>query len=90
MMKKNVLLIHLESVNKLNYTLNRELFPFLNELKTKVVFFDNFFSTATSTLMVIGDLMYGNMGQYECLENLNESDGPETYKYTTSIFDELK
>lgn len=89
-MKKNILLIHLESVNKLNYSLNKHLFPFLSSIESSCVFFNNFFSTATSTLMVIGDLMYGDMDQYESLENLNESDGPANYKYTVSIFDELK
>lgn len=89
-MKKNLLLIHLESVNILNYSLNKKLFPFLSEIESNCVFFDKFFSTATSTLMVIGDLMYGDMGQYESLETLNESDGPSSYKHTVSIFDELK
>ena len=89
-MKRNILLIHLESVNMLNYSLNKAFFPFLSNLEHESMVFNKFFSTATSTLMVIGDLMYSDMGQYESLENLNESDGPAEYKTTESIFDELK
>lgn len=87
-MKKNLLLIHLESLNCLNYKMNDELFPNLKEIEKHCIVFDRYYSTATSTLMVIGDLLYGGMKLYERCESLN--DIPEEYCYTSSVFDDLK
>ena len=64
-LKKNLLLLHLESLNLLNYKMNRDLFPTVSELEKKCKTFENYYSTATSTLMVVGDLLYGGMNLYE-------------------------
>ena len=87
-MKKNLLLIHLESLNYLNYRMNTQLFSNLREIEKHCIVFERYYSTATSTLMVIGDLLYGGMNLYEGCESLN--DIPEKYCYATSIFDDLK
>ncbi|MFG6333810.1 MAG: sulfatase-like hydrolase/transferase [Lachnospiraceae bacterium] len=87
-MKKNLLLMHLESLNCLNYKMNEDLFPNLKEIEKHCIVFDHYYSTATSTLMVIGDLLYGGMKIYESCESLD--DIPESYCYTSSIFDDLK
>lgn len=87
-MRKNLLLIHLESLNCLNYRMNTELFPNLREIEKHCIVFDRYYSSATSTLMVIGDLLYGGMKIYEGCQSLD--DVPETYCYTSSIFDDLK
>ena len=87
-MKKNLLIIHLESLNYNNYSLNKEFFPFLSEFEKKCISFSNYYSTATSTLMVIGDLLYGGMDQYEKSTTLD--DIPESYLYHDTLFDELK
>ncbi len=87
-MKRNLLLIHLESLNMEIYGLHRHWFPTLKEVEKKSVFFDKYFSTATSTLMVLEDLLYGGMEQYEQGDSLAYI--PEDYVYQTSLFDDLK
>ncbi|MCR4792602.1 MAG: sulfatase-like hydrolase/transferase [Lachnospiraceae bacterium] len=58
MSSRNLVLVHLESLNMLNYRMNAELFPFLHNLENKSVFFSNYYSSATSTLMVLSDIAY--------------------------------
>ncbi len=76
---RNILIIHLESLNRNNFLLNRNLFPFLSSIESVSVSFTKYFSTATSTLMTIGDILYGGMDQYESSTTLD--DVPETYLY---------
>ena len=85
---KNLLLVHLESLNLINYKLNSNLFPVLQEIMQKCLVFDQYYSTATSTLMVIGDLMYGGMTQYEECTSLDFI--PSKYNISSSLFDDLK
>ncbi len=85
---RNFVLIHLESLNYMNYRLNQELFPYLSDMEKKSLSFKNYFSTATSTWMVIGDLMYGGMLQYEVCNSMDCM--PEKYCRTESLFDQLK
>lgn len=85
---RNLIVIHLESLNNIIYRMNREKFPTLRKLEQKSLSFNKFFSTATSTLMVIGDLLYGGVEQYEQCNSLDYI--PEEYVYKSSLFDELK
>lgn len=85
---QNLVLIHLESLNLMNYRMNRELFPNLYRLENNSLSFEKYFSSATSTLMVIGDLLYGGLEQYEQCESLDYI--PEEYPFQSSLFDELK
>lgn len=85
---RNLILMHLESLNLVNYRVNREKFPNLSAWEKKSLSFANYFSTATSTLMVLGDLIYGGMGQYEVCSYLNYI--PEKYSYQNSLFDCLE
>ncbi len=87
-MKKNLLLLHLESLNLLNYKMNCDLFHMVRELEKQCIVFDKYYSTATSTLMVIGDLLYGGMKQYESCNSLD--DIPKEYCYSSSLFDDLR
>ena len=87
-LKKNLLLVHLESLNQLNYRMNPELFPFLKKIERECLVFNNYYSTATSTLMVIGELLYGGLYLYEECKNFD--DAPDKYCYTSSLFDDLK
>ena len=87
-MKKNLLLVHLESLNVLNYRMNPELFPALREIEKQCMVFDHYYSTATSTLMAIGDLLYGGMKIYEVCDSLDFI--PKEYCYSSSLFDDLK
>lgn len=87
-MKKNLLLLHLESLNLLNYKMNPDLFPVVREMEKQCIVFDQYYSTATSTLMVIGDLLYGGMKLYEECASLAAI--PKEYCYSSSFFDDLK
>lgn len=84
----NFLLIHLESLNYANYHMNQELFLNLHHWEQKSLSFKNYFSTATSTWMVVADLLYGNMLQYESCDQLVSQ--PKKYRYKESMFDRLK
>lgn len=72
----------------LNYKMNPELFPAVREMEKQCIVFERYYSTATSTLMVIGDLLYGGMKQYECCDSLDAI--PKKYCYESSFLDELK
>lgn len=87
-MKKNLLLLHLESLNSLNYKMNPDLFPAVRGVEKKCRVFDKYYSTATSTIMVIGDLLYGGMKLYEECDSLSTI--PPKYCYSSSLFDDLK
>ena len=87
-MKKNLLLVHLESLNLIMYRMNRHMFPFLSEIEKNCFFFVKYFSTATSTIMVISDLFYGGLNQYEQCDSLACT--LQEYVYESSLFDDLK
>lgn len=87
MKKRNLLILHLESLSMFIYRMHPELFPFLRELERKTVFFPKYYSTATSTWMVISDLLYGNLQQFETCNSL--SDVPKEYWSKTSLLDDL-
>lgn len=84
---RNLILMHLESLNYTNYRVNQRFFPCLSSWEKKSLSFSRYFSTATSTLMVIGDLVYGGMLQYEICDSMDSL--PEKYCYKESVFDQL-
>lgn len=55
---KNLVVIHLESLNSAFLYQNSDVFPNIMKLKEKSMFFSNYYSTATSTIMTMTDLMY--------------------------------
>lgn len=85
--KRNLLILHLESLSMFIYRMHPELFPFLSDLERKTVFFPKYFSTATSTWMVISDLLYGNLNQFETCSSLN--DVPKEDWLKPSLLDDL-
>ncbi len=85
---RNLILMHLESLNYTNYRINSHMFPNLSKIENKSLSFSHYFSTATSTLMVLADLMYGGMLQYEVCDGLDAV--PEKYCYKDSLFDSMK
>lgn len=85
---RNVILIHLESLNYMNYQVNKSFFPTLRKWEQNSLSFSKFFSTATSTMMVMSDLAYGGMLQNEPCESLK--DGLRKYCYQGSFLDKLK
>lgn len=58
--KKNVVLIHLESISQLIFNSNRYLMPNIAEIFGKSVNFSRYYSPATSTLMTVSAIFHGN------------------------------
>lgn len=85
---RNLILMHLESLSYSNYRINQEMFPVISNWEKKSLSFSRYFSTATSTLMVLADLVYGGMLQYEVCDSLDAI--PEKYCYKHSLLDDLK
>lgn len=85
---RNIVFIHLESFNYMHYQMNRALFPTLQKWEKKSISFSKYFSTATSTLMVVSDLAYGGMLQNEPCDSLTGDLGK--YCYADSLLDRLK
>lgn len=85
---RNIVLIHLESLNYMNYQMNKGFFPTLQKWEQLSLTFPKYFSTATSTMMVMSDLAYGGMLQNEPCDNL--ADGLRKYCYQESFLDRLK
>lgn len=74
---KNVVLLHMESLSNAILKMNDDCFPNLNKWKAKFECYQNYYSTATSTLMVITDLFFGSMACFEkssYLENIYDID----------------
>ena len=85
---KNLMMIHLESLNFQLFMSFPEIFKEIHKIKNEGVFYNHYFSTATSTLMVLGDIFYGGKEQYEVCTSMDYI--PKDYFYKDSLFDELK
>ena len=86
-MDKNVILLHLESVNNIIYRMNPQLFPNIMRIEKEGLSFHKYLSTATSTWMVISDLLYGGLDQYEGCHELTEK--PEIFCYESGLLDDF-
>ena len=62
---KNLLIIHLESITRQRLSAFGSAFPNTRRLMQDALVFDNFFSSATSTLMVVTYLFHGNDFEYD-------------------------
>jgi hypothetical protein len=62
---KNLLILHLESITRQRLAAFRSAFPNTRRLIREALAFDRFFSSATSTLMVVGYLCYGNDFEFD-------------------------
>lgn len=69
---KNLVIVHMESLNRLNYTYNRNNFDFLKYFSNECKSYEKYFSTATSTYMAITDLMFGDTSLFEAASNLQD------------------
>ena len=85
---KNLMMIHLESLNYQLFMSFPEIFKEIHKIKNEGVLYNHYFSTATSTLMVLGDIFYGRKEQYEVCTSMDYI--PKDYFYKDSLFDELK
>ncbi|HSQ80831.1 MAG TPA: sulfatase-like hydrolase/transferase [Casimicrobiaceae bacterium] len=62
---KNLLILHLESITRQRLAAFAPAFPNTRRLMRDSLVFDNFFSSATSTLMVVGYLLHGNDFEFD-------------------------
>ena len=62
---KNLLILHLESTTWQRLAAFSSAFPNTRRLMSQALVFDNFFSSATSTLMVVTYLFYGNDFEFD-------------------------
>ena len=62
---KNLLILHLESITRQRLAAFGSLFPNTRRLMRDALVFDNFFSSATSTLMVVTYLFHGNDFEFD-------------------------
>lgn len=85
--KKNVIFIHLESLNQIIFS-QRCLFPNINKISASSIRFNNFISTATSSLMAFSDLLHGDDSTLE--HNVHLEEGISIRRKNPSLFDHLK
>ncbi len=62
---KNLVILHLESVSRLTWNMNPELFPNVQKFSQNCRRYRNYYSTATSTAMVLNDILYGDLYRIE-------------------------
>ena len=62
---KNLLILHLESITRQRMAAFGSAFPNTRRLMRESLVFDNFFSSATSTLMVVSYLFHGNDFEFD-------------------------
>ena len=62
---KNLVIIHLESVSRQRLDSFAAVFPHITRLMREGLFFDNFFSSATSTRMATGYFFHANDFEYD-------------------------
>lgn len=67
--------------------MNPQLFPNITRIEKEGLSFLKYFSTATSTWMVISDLLYGGPDQYEGCHELTEK--PTAFCYQSSLLDDF-
>ena len=86
-MPKNLLIIHLESITRHTLAIFDASFPNIRRLMQDAVVFENFFSSATSTLMAITYLFHGNDLEFDAS---SEFDGIVPARNTRNLFSILK
>lgn len=84
---KNLVIFHMESLSNSIFRMNPEFFPNINKWASQMETYTNYYSSATSTLMVIADLFYGDMNLFEESKYLEDVFYMKPQK--SSLFDEL-
>lgn len=85
-MKKNVIFIHLESLNQTIFS-KKQWFPCLNKVYQHSLSLNNFISTATSSIMALSDLLHGDDSVME--HNRALEVGVTVNRHTPPLFDSL-
>lgn len=84
---KNLVMIHLESVSKLIYQMNQDVFPNVRKFQASCLQYSNYYATATSTAMVLSDITYGDLYRLENTQLFG--DFKVTHKNAESFVDRL-
>lgn len=84
---KNLLILHLESITQQRLSTFGSSFPNTKRLMQDALVFDNFFSSATSTLMVVTSLFYGNDFEFD---TASEFEGMRPAANNRNLFSILK
>ncbi len=66
----NLLVIHLESISNQTFRIFNNAFPVVNAFFNKSIFFERFFSSATSSLMIISSVWHGNSFEFDHSDTL--------------------
>lgn len=85
-MKKNLIFIHLESLNQAIFS-HRQWFPCLNSIAPHSLRLNNFISSATSSFMAVSDLLHGDDNVLE--HNVNFEVGLSARRKNPSLYDQL-
>lgn len=88
MKKYNIILFHLESVSHNVLNMYQNVLPNIKKFRENCIDFEKYYSTATSTYMVIGDIVYEDVGAYEKAHELEKIFHIKNEK--VSIWDYLK
>lgn len=86
-MNKNLIIFHLESLNNIILQNNICLFPNLGSLTKQSYAYKNYYSTSTSTFMVMSDLIYGDETIFEKSKDYSTLIGKENRE--TNLLEEL-
>lgn len=78
--KWNVIIFHLESISSSCYYHNLPMLKNIESIREKSVYFSNYFSTATSTIMTVADLLLGDQYAFETSKNLEDFNLESTEK----------
>jgi hypothetical protein len=82
---KNLVIIHLESISRQRLGSFAAVFPHITQLMREGLFFDNFFSSATSTRMVTGYFFHGNDFEYDTSPTFEAMQGAANNPHLFSI-----
>lgn len=69
---KNIILVHLESLNYVTWKNHDDWFKCLRKNEPESIVYTNYYSSATSTKMVLADIVYGDMTIFESMHSLKE------------------
>ncbi|MCI8565719.1 MAG: sulfatase-like hydrolase/transferase [Lachnospiraceae bacterium] len=84
---KNLVVLHLESVSKLIYEMNPQAFPHVRSFSQNCMRYRHYYATATSTAMVMNDILYGDFYRTENTKRFGEF--IQTHKKAESFADVL-
>ena len=71
MKSKNLIILHLESLSWQTYNIYKDYLQNLDNIFNNSLLFSNFFSSSTSSMMAIQNILYGNDNGLDHLTDFN-------------------